>query len=67
MPTSPTHPHTPPSRPSRHCDEDGDGEITVAELGNVLSRAGLPKHRQTEMMNMLDVDNSGTLVRGPLI
>ncbi|KAL9099572.1 MAG: hypothetical protein Q9163_004952, partial [Psora crenata] len=44
-------------------DDNGDGEITVAELGNVMRSLGL-RPSETELqdlMNEIDVDRSGTI------
>lgn len=44
-------------------DDNGDGEITAAELGNVMRALGL-KPSETELqdlMNEIDVDRSGTI------
>ena len=44
-------------------DDNGDGEITAAELGNVMRALGL-KPSDTELqdlMNEIDVDRSGTI------
>jgi len=47
----------------RSCDKDGDGELTVEELGTVMTELGI-KHKKQElqaMFSQLDVDNNGAI------